>query len=185
MTDIETGRLILRLLSSEALVSTITGDHARLEALLGLAVPEEWFEDAWVAQLRLDQIRENALYAPWSIRAVALKSTGGVIGAINSHDRPAPRDIAGTPRMAIEIGYSIYGPWRRRGFAFEAVAGYTGWAADTGGVEGIVMSISPGNAASLALARKLGGEYIGSQIDETDGPEDIFHAPAAGISGLR
>lgn len=185
MTDIETGRLILRLLPAEALVATITSDHALLEGLLGLSVPEEWFVDAWVAQLRLDQIRENARYAPWSIRAVALKSTGGVVGAINSHDLPAPRDIRGTPHMAIEIGYSIYAPWRRRGFAFEAIAGYCGWAAGAGGVEGFIMSISPDNAASLALARKLGGEHIASQIDEIDGPEDIFHAPVAGIGSLR
>jgi RimJ/RimL family protein N-acetyltransferase len=56
------------------------------------------------------------------------------------------------------------------------VRGFSAWA-NAQGVEGLVLSIAPGNHASLALALKLGAEKIGSQIDEKDGPEDIFLAP--------
>ena len=37
-----------------------------------------------------------------------------------------------------------------------------------------IASISPANEPSLMLARKLGFLKIGEQIDEEDGPEDIF-----------
>ena len=67
MSDIETGRLILRLLPEAALAASAVQDHARLEALLGLAVPEVWFEDAGVAQLRLEigraSCRERVSYS--------------------------------------------------------------------------------------------------------------------------
>ncbi|MGQ0485960.1 MAG: GNAT family N-acetyltransferase, partial [Hyphomicrobiales bacterium] len=81
----------------------------------------------------------------------------------------------GETRMAVEIGYSIFPPWQRRGFGHEAVCGFAAWA-NGQGVAGLVLSISPENHASLALAQKLRAEKIGSQIDEKDGPEDIFLA---------
>ena len=37
-----------------------------------------------------------------------------------------------------------------------------------------LLSISPENAPSLALAEKLGFRKIGSKIDEEDGPEEIW-----------
>jgi hypothetical protein len=37
-----------------------------------------------------------------------------------------------------------------------------------------VVSISPGNGPSVAMARKLGFAPIGSHIDEEDGYEDIL-----------
>jgi RimJ/RimL family protein N-acetyltransferase len=175
VSDIETGRLILRLLPEAALAASAVQDHARLEALLGLAVPEVWFEDAWVAQLRLDQLRADPAFAPWSIRAIALKETGEVMGSINCHHQPMPFAANGESRLAIEIGYAIFAPWQRRGFGHEAVCAFAAWA-NGHGVEGLVLSISPENRPSLALAQKLGAIKIGSQIDEKDGPEDIFLA---------
>lgn len=175
MSDIETGRLILRLLPEAALAATVAQDHARLEALLGLAVPDIWFEDAWVAQLRLDQLRADSAFGPWSMRAIALKETGEILGSINCHHQPMPFAAQGQTRMAVEIGYTIFVPWRQRGFGQEAVRGFAAWA-NGKGVEGLVLSIAPENHASLALAQKLGAIKIGSQIDETDGPEDIFLA---------
>jgi [ribosomal protein S5]-alanine N-acetyltransferase len=175
VSDIETGRLILRLLPEAALAATVAQDHARLEALLGLAVPDIWFEDAWVAQLRLDQLRADSAFGPWSMRAIALKETGEILGSINCHHQPMPFAAQGETRMAVEIGYTIFVPWRQRGFGQEAVRGFAAWA-NGKGVEGLVLSIAPENRASLALAQKLGAIKIGSQIDETDGPEDIFLA---------
>jgi RimJ/RimL family protein N-acetyltransferase len=175
VSDIETGRLILRLLPEAALAASAVRNHARLEALLGLAVPEVWFEDAWVAQLRLDQLRADPAFGPWSIRAIALKETGEIMGSINCHHQPMPFAANGVTRMAIEIGYSIFTPWQRQGFGHEALCAFAAWA-NGQGIEGLVLSISPENRASLALAQKLGATKIGSQIDEKDGPEDIFLA---------
>lgn len=175
MSDIETGRLILRLLPEAALAATVAQDHARLEALLGLAVPDIWFEDAWVAQLRLDQLRADSAFGPWSMRAIALKETGEILGSINCHHQPMSFAAQGETRMAVEIGYTIFVPWRQRGFGQEAVRGFAAWA-NGKGVQGLVLSIAPENRASLALAQKLGAAKIGSQIDAKDGREDIFLA---------
>jgi [ribosomal protein S5]-alanine N-acetyltransferase len=175
VNDIESARLILRLLPLEALAATAARENARLEAVLGLAVPEVWYEEDWLARMRLEQIREDALYAPWSIRAIAFRDTGEIIGSLNCHHRPMAFAASGKQCMAVEIGYSIFAPWQRRGFGYEAIKAFAMWAGGQG-VEALVLAISPQNEASLALARKFSAELIGSQIDEKDGPEDIYLA---------
>ncbi len=175
MSDIETGRLILRLLPEAALAATVAQDHARLEALLGLSVPDIWFEDTRVAQLRLDQLRADSGFGPWSIRAIALKESGEILGTLNCHHLPMQFVAHDEQFLAVEIGYTIFAPWRQRGYGHEAVTGFAAWA-NCKGVNGLVLSIAPANRPSLALAQKLGASKIGSQIDEKDGPEDIFLA---------
>jgi RimJ/RimL family protein N-acetyltransferase len=175
MRDIESERLILRLLSTEALAATVAGDRLYLEALLGLSVPEDWFEEAWVAELRLEQLRSDPSYHPWSIRAISLKATGEVVGAINCHAKPAPLVAAGSHTIATELGYTVFAPWRRLGIATESIRALTAWGS-TQGLQSIIMAISPANVASLALARKLGAVRIGSQIDEKHGVEDVYFA---------
>jgi [ribosomal protein S5]-alanine N-acetyltransferase len=47
------------------------------------------------------------------------------------------------------------------------------WAREHG-ARHFIFSVSPDNAASRGLAVKLGAHKIGVQIDEEDGPEDVF-----------
>jgi hypothetical protein len=47
------------------------------------------------------------------------------------------------------------------------------WARERG-AHNFIFSIALGNAASRGLALKLGARKIGVQIDEEDGPEDVF-----------
>ena len=79
----------------------------------------------------------------------------------------------GKESLATEMGYTIFEPWRRQGIAYEAILAFIAWA-KTEGLESVILSIQPANIASLALATKLGAVQIGSQIDEKDGPEDIY-----------
>ena len=79
----------------------------------------------------------------------------------------------GETLLAVEAGYTIFTDWRRRGYAGEMMTGFIAWAKSQG-VAGLVLSIAPGNIASRALAARFGARQIGSQIDEIDGPEDIF-----------
>ena len=72
------------------------------------------------------------------------------------------------------MGYFVLPGFRRQGLAEEAALGMMGWAARTRGVARFVVSISPDNAASVAMARKLGFARIGGHIDEEDGYEDIL-----------
>ena len=173
MTGIETTRLILRLVPLTGLAATAAKDRSAARRIIGMELPEAWFDEAWVSELRLKQWTEDPSYGSWSVRAIGLKDTGQIIGNMNCHHVPMPFLIAGEAMLAVEMGYTIFEPWRRRGFASEAIQGFTRWAA-TQGLQALVLSISPDNTASLNLAQKLGGEKIGSQVDETDGPEDIY-----------
>ena len=172
MNDIETERLVLRLVSLAGLAAIAAKDEEACSRIIG-ALPREWFEDAWVAELRLNQWKEDAAYAPWSIRAITLKSTGEIVGGINCHDQPRLMEHGGETGLAVEMGYSIYDPWRRNGYATETVQGLSRFAADHE-VRWVKLSISPENQPSLRLAKKLGAKKIGSQIDGIDGPEDIY-----------
>ncbi len=173
MTGIETSRLILRLVPLTGLAATAAKDRPAARRIIGMELPEAWFDEAWVSELRLKQWTEDPSYGPWSVRAIGLKDTGQIIGNMNCHHAPMPFMIAGEAMLAVEMGYTIFEPWRRRGFVTEAIQGFTKWAMAQG-VQALVLSISPDNAASLSLAAKLGGEKIGSQVDEIDGPEDIY-----------
>ena len=177
MSDIETTRLVLRLVPLAGLAATVAKDLDACRAIIG-DVPPEWFDDDWVADMRLQQWKGDPGYAPWSIRAIALKQTGQIVGYMNCHNKPMSFVYDGTTSLAIELGYDIFAAFRRRGFAYEAIRGFTAWAR-TQGVARIVLSIAPGNEASRALAMKLGAIRIGSQIDEKDGPEDVYLASIA------
>lgn len=173
MSDIETNRLILRLVPLAGLAATAAGNREACRRLIGARLPETWFDEAWVSELRLAQWREDPDYAPWSIRAIALKETGDIIGHINCHDKPQAFEHRGDVAPIIEMGYTIFEPHRRQGHAFEAITGYAEFAAHHG-VRWVRLSISPGNGPSIALARKLGAHKIGSQYDDRDGLEDIY-----------
>ena len=172
--DIETDRLLLRLVPLDALASTAKGDAATTSALMQTDAPAEWFADAWVFGLRHQQWLDDLAYAQWSYRAILLKSTGTIIGCFNCHDIPKPFLLHGRQSLAVEIGYTIFAQHRRNGYATETVQAFTAWA-KANGATSFILSISPDNIASNSLALKLGATKIGSQIDERDGPENVFH----------
>ena len=51
MNDIETERLVLKLVSLAGLAAIAAEDEEACSRIIG-ALPREWFEDAWVAELR-------------------------------------------------------------------------------------------------------------------------------------
>ena len=75
---------------------------------------------------------------------------------------------------AAEFGYTVFPPYRRRGYAREASIALMDWARQTHGVTRFIVSIRPDNVASQALAASLGFVRIGSHLDEVDGLEDIL-----------
>jgi RimJ/RimL family protein N-acetyltransferase len=125
-------------------------------------------------RMRLSQLRDDPALQPWLLRAVVLRSEGRVIGHIGFHNAPDSADLREVAPGGVELGYTVYPEFRRRRFAFEACVCLMGWARRAHGVSRFVASISPENAPSLALARKLGFVKVGTQWDEEDGPEDVF-----------
>jgi RimJ/RimL family protein N-acetyltransferase len=94
-------------------------------------------------------------------------------GYIKCHGSPDPLFLDGKAPNGDEIGNMLFETWRNQGFALEAIRAFNRWA-KVHGVDSIVLSISPQNQASLALARKLAAVKIGSQIDDEDGPRISF-----------
>ena len=173
MIDIETERLVLRLVPMAGLAATAAHDAAACRKLIAADLHPDWFDNAWVADLRLSQWKDDPAYAPWSIRAIALRATGEVVGNINCHDKPEPFSHEGRDGLVVELGYTVFPPWRRQGIAREAIGGLTRFVRSQG-VRWIRLSVSPSNAPSQALAKKLGAIRIGTQDDELDGPEDVL-----------
>lgn len=86
--------------------------------------------------------------------AVVEKKTGTLIGYCGLFVFP---DINGRPE--IELGYRLVRSAWGQGFATEAAVAVRDYAFDTLGVERLVSLIDPANAASTAVARKLGMVY--------------------------
>lgn len=172
-TPIESERLRLIPLTPEFLGASLAGDRAAAERLIGLSIAPEWFEERGLIELRLRELRADPALQPWTLRAVAERASGAMIGHIGFHTRPGPDYLKDLAPGGIEMGYTIFPAYRRRGYAREAVGAMMDWAAGQG-LRRFVLSISPENAPSLAIAAHFGFRKIGSHIDEDDGLEEIF-----------
>ena len=156
------------------LEAALRGDTSAAEEILGLAVPSGWYEERALMEMRLDQLREDSALELWLVRAMGLRGQGVMVGHIGFHTGPNPEYLRDLAPDAVEFGYSVFPPYRRQGYAREAAQALMDWARREHGITRFVVSISPQNAPSLALARGFGFQRIGSHMDEVDGPEDIF-----------
>ena len=171
---ISTQRLDLVCLTPALLHASLEGDRHFVERELDARLPEDWPADPSVLRLRLDQLRGDPGLQPFVMRAMRLREEARVVGHIGFHSRPGPPYLDELAEGGIELGYTVYAPDRRRGFASEACAGLMDWATRVHGVTRFVVSIGPSNRPSLALAKRLGFERVGSVVDASDGPEDVF-----------
>jgi [ribosomal protein S5]-alanine N-acetyltransferase len=168
---IRTERLELVSFSAEAMRAAAAGESKRAEELLGATIVggvddqlREFFE------IRLADLAADPGLQPWLGRAVVLGSDPEgrrVIGSVGFHGRP---DATGRA----EIGYQIEPASRGRGFASEAVRALLDWAAREHDVRSFRGSIAPDNAASLALAARLGFVVVGRRMDDVDGEELVL-----------
>jgi RimJ/RimL family protein N-acetyltransferase len=172
--DIETPRLVLRILPPPALAALASGDRAEASRRAGCALDDFPDEERSIAALRLSDVTADPTYLPWSLRAMLLKPDLIFVGHCNFHGKPGAEYLKDLAPGAVEFGYSVLPAFRRRGFAEEAAQGLMAWAGRAHGVRRFVISVSPRNAASVAMARKLGFARIGGHVDDKDGYEDIL-----------
>ena len=155
----------LKVLDADVLQALVGGDVDAAGAAAGVAIPAWFVADPWLWTLRLGQLIGEPEHAPWLIRAV-LGPDGAVVGHAGYHGPPDPRGM-------VEIGYQIAPEHRRRGYARAAVQELLAFAGAHGATVARA-SISPENAASLALVASLGFVRTGEQVDEIDGLELVF-----------
>jgi ribosomal-protein-alanine N-acetyltransferase len=174
LDDIETARLILRRLPRQAIEAGLWGDLRTVENRLDAKVPVDLADDPAVLRFALAQLAADPDYLPWSVRALILKESGGMIGHIRFHTRPDPDYLRPYAEKAVEFGYAVFSAHRRRGYAREAIGGAMRWAQDEHGIQRFIVTISPDNVASLRLADRFGFRKIGEHVDEVDGVEGIY-----------
>lgn len=171
---IVSARLRLVCMGLPVLEALLREDRAAAETLLGCRVlPETPLDDLPLA-MRLEQIRTDPNVTPWLLRAIIDRDTGTMIGRIGFHTAPCPEYLAEIAPDGIELGYGIDAPFRRKGYAREAAIALMRWAYDSVGQRCFVLSVSPQNLPSTAMANTLGFTPCGSHIDDEDGLEIEF-----------
>ena len=154
-----------------AFIAAVLGDRKEeAERLLDIKLPPDWpGEDTRYLELWLKDMSEARVFAPWRARVVTLVGDRRMIGHAGFH---GPPNDAGM----VEIGYTIFPEYRGKGYATEAAQRLLDFARELGATT-FRASVSPGNAPSIAIIRKLGLEQIGEQMDEIDGLELVFERP--------
>ena len=167
-------RLDLVLMGADLIEALLADDLASAKLIGGFRIPEDLALSKHTLQRRLDQMHAHPEVLPWLLRAVVFRESMTMCGRIGFHSAPGAADLRDVAPDGVEIGYAIGESFRGRGYAKEAALTLMRWAHETCRQRRFVLSIAPHNAASLALARSLGFNEIGSHIDEEDGPELYF-----------
>ncbi|MBD0329853.1 MAG: GNAT family N-acetyltransferase [Thermoleophilia bacterium] len=165
-------RLELVSLSPTFMEALLAGDRPQATALAGHALPDGWPDrhDGAFLRLRARQLRDDPGAQEWLVRGLVLREDGRpMVGHAGFHGPPGVNAVARPD--AVELGYTIFPPYRGRGYASEAVRALIGWARGERGIRRFVASVAPDNAPSLAIVRKLGFVETGRHWDEEDGEE--------------
>lgn len=180
-TLIQTTRLNLVPMSPAFLRFSIDRNLPAASREIGLSLPTDWPQIDEVLALRLDQLERDPALQPWLLRAISLKSDE-MVGHIGFHTAPGPSYLEQWMPGGIEFGFTVFAPYRRRGYAREASLALMDWASNFHGVKGFVLTVKPDNLPSRCLAVDLGFSRIGDHIDEIDGVEDVFSKSVPGVA---
>jgi RimJ/RimL family protein N-acetyltransferase len=167
-------RLDLITLSPAFFTASLAGDRAAAERILGVSIPPEWYGKQATMEMRLADLRSNPSLQPWLLRAMVLREDRLMVGHIGFHDGPNAEHLRAIAPGAVEFGYTVFPPFRRRGYAREASRALMRWAHQEQHVTRFVVSIRPDNLPSRRLAEQFGFQKIGSHVDEIDGLEEIY-----------
>ncbi len=172
--DIVAPRLVLRLMQRADVEAVLAGDLQRAGISIGAEIPCDVLDHPSSFAFAKAQLDADPYYQPWSMRAMILPANRTMIGHIRFHSRPSPDYLHTFAPGAVEFGYRVFPKYRQRGYAAEASRAAMDWAQVNFGLRKFIVSVSPGNTPSLALIARFGFARIGQQIDEVDGPEDVY-----------
>jgi [ribosomal protein S5]-alanine N-acetyltransferase len=192
VAPIRSERLELVSISPDFIDALLADRRRDAEAEATLKLPDGWPDahDSGFLRFRLRQMRERPEIQEWFVYAVVLPDVERrMIGHAGFHGPPGVNAVKAPD--AVEVGYSIFEPYRRRGYATEVVRALIDWASDEHGIRRFIASISPENEPSLALVTRLGFKHTGQHWDEEDGEELEFElrlrpdpeSPAEGLDG--
>ena len=127
--------------------------------------------DAVLQTARLE-LRLAPHQTQWQFREIFISSSNEKVGEINFHRSPAGDEF--TPIGTVEVGVEIAEMYQRNGFASEALMAMWLWACEHEEIKVLRYTVSATNHPSMRIIQKFGFTHVGRQIDEEDGPEEIF-----------
>jgi RimJ/RimL family protein N-acetyltransferase len=116
---------------------------------------------------RVPQVKADPSSNKWFLRLIVLKENREVIGSTSFHGVPDENGM-------IEIGLGIESEFHNQGFAKESLLAMWSWAIEQPGVKSFRYTVSPDNAPSIKVIEYFGFPFTGVQIDEEDGPENVY-----------
>ena len=118
---VRSARLDLVLLKAEAIRRLLAGDRDLAESIAGLPIPPDFGgpRDEIFLRLQLLRIERLPRRPGWTVRLMVRREDGIVIGSIGFH---GPPELVGRA----EIGYTVFPPYRRLGYAIEGVRALLG-----------------------------------------------------------
>jgi RimJ/RimL family protein N-acetyltransferase len=130
---------------------------------------------AWLAgpesvgtwRFRARQAVESPEDLPWVTGILWDDDRALAVGKAGFHAAPDPAGL-------VEIGYAVDPAHRRRGYARAALDLLLAHARDEPAVRTVRVTVSPANAASLALVAQYPFVEVGEQWDDEDGLETIY-----------
>lgn len=116
---------------------------------------------------RVPQVKADPATNKWFVRWIVLKEIREIIGSTSFHGTPDAQGM-------MEIGLGIESQYQNQGYAKEALLGMWRWVLTFPEVKMLRYTVSPENLPSIAVINYFGFDFKGQQIDEEDGPEDIY-----------
>lgn len=161
-------------MSPEFIGALLESRRDEAAAIIGLELPEGWPDSStWgFLRMRFGQLQRDPSCREWLGRALVLRGPRTMVGYAGFHGPPGLNALDRAD--AVELGYTVFPPFRGRGLATEAVQALMRWARETHGIRTFLASVAPGNEPSLAIVRKLGFVRVGERMDEVDGLELVF-----------
>jgi RimJ/RimL family protein N-acetyltransferase len=170
---IETPRLELHHISAQGIIELLENkDDVQAIAGRNFSNPHKnLVKDSGPLAWRVPQVKEDPSVNKWFVRFIVLRASQEVIGSTSFHGAP---DEVGM----MEIGLGIEEAFRGMGFAREALQGMWSWACGFPEVKTLRYTVSPENLPSIAVIEYFGFAYMGQQMDEIDGPENVYEMSA-------
>ena len=166
---IETERLELHHISVDGVIA-LCEDKSDLLAIAGrnfINPLRNLVTESGPLAWRVPQVKSDPSTNKWFVRFIVLKDSRVVIGSTSFHGVPDENGM-------MEIGIGIEEEFWGNGYATEALRGMWNWVCGESGVRTLRYTVSPDNLASISVIKKFGFTFMGQQIDEVDGPEDIY-----------
>ncbi|MBE7492321.1 MAG: GNAT family N-acetyltransferase [Planctomycetes bacterium] len=150
--NIETPRLILVPFDLPLLRAAQAGDRAGVGAMLDAVIPADWPSEG-VREYQLPEqiahLNRQPADLSWLGRLILLPQPRALVGGINLKGPPDARG-------RVETGYEIAGPFRRKGYASEAVEALCAWCFGQPGVTAVYARTQTANSISQHMLQRLG-----------------------------